>query len=73
VKDMALKRCIRTETLWNKKEASRGSPEMTDMRLVRSDKKDRLSSLIGPRNYYYYYFFFIITIRYFFTIIIIIL
>jgi len=40
VKDMALKRCIRTEILWNKKEASRDSPEMTDMRRPRSGKKE---------------------------------
>jgi len=49
VKDMALKR-IRTDILWNEKEASRGSPEMTDrpIRRPRSDKKDRPSLLSGP-------------------------
>jgi len=52
LKDMALKRCIRTKILWNKKEGSRGSPEMTGMRRPRSDKKDRPSSLIeiDPRD-----------------------
>jgi len=52
VKDMALKRYIRTEIVWNKKEASRGSPDMTDMRRPRSDNKDRPSSLCGASYCY---------------------
>ena len=46
---MWLTRWINTETLWNKKEVSRASPEIAARRLLISTKNDKPREQMGPR------------------------
>ena len=48
LKAIWLKRWINTETLWNKKEVSRSSPEIAARRLLISTKNDKPREQMGP-------------------------
>ena len=48
LKAICLKRWINTETLWNKKEDPRASPEIAARRMLISTKNDKPREQMGP-------------------------